>query len=442
MSLEDEYQEAKQRGAIATVDNACPMPSQVDREESISTDQNLHQAKPVPVPPLMKEVLLSTRRPLSARCKPSARDSARGSASAKTANAGSASAKTANSGAQRPRAGLLAAASKLDPSALGSAKAAVDRAVESEAARLKALRQMRPKQPAAAGSARRSGVDPLLAHGYETMSPIANGAFSQITRARHLTTQQDVAIKTFDKAKYLQPGNEHLATAMKNELDVLRRLQPARHAGIANILEVAEDATNVRAVLEYCSGGSLKRLMAKASVGSNMARAFGLNGALSRSIAQQVFAALSHLHGVGIVHRDIKPDNVLLVTPTVIAASHATVKLCDFGFAAASGGRPVHTVCGTPQYMAPEIASAPLSRREPYLGEPCDMWAFGCLLFEMLEGRPAYQAASMEQLKMRILRASHEAFTPASPPPARALIKSCFKLEPSTRLKAEAALAF
>merc|ERR1712196_642518 len=75
---------------------------------------------------------------------------------------------------------------------------------------------------------RRIGVDPLLGLGYQTLSPIAQGAFSMITRAKHMSTQREVAIKTYNKAKYFLPGNTHLATALKNELDVLRKLQPAQ----------------------------------------------------------------------------------------------------------------------------------------------------------------------------------------------------------------------
>ena len=84
---------------------------------------------------------------------------------------------------------------------------------------------------------------------------------------------------------------------------------------------------------------------------------------------------------------------------------------------------------GSPQYMAPE-----LSRREPYHAWACDVWAYGALIFEMLEGRAAFRGSSMEQLNIRIMRASHEAFTPATPAPARALIKAMLLVEPSSRL--------
>ena len=68
-------------------------------------------------------------------------------------------------------------------------------------------------RPSSSASGRRIGVDPLLGHGYETLSPIAQGAFSQVARARHLSTQREVAVKTFHKAKYFQPNNSHLCAS-------------------------------------------------------------------------------------------------------------------------------------------------------------------------------------------------------------------------------------
>ena len=137
-----------------------------------------------------------------------------------------------------------------------------------------------------------------------------------------------------------------------------------------------------------------------------------------------------HMHDRGIAHRDIKPENILYVDPTC-----AAVKLCDFGFAVACGTRRVKTVCGSPQYMAPE-----LSRREPYTAWAVDMWAYGCLVFEMLEGKPAFRGSSMEQLTIRIVRASHEAFTSATPPAARPLIKDCIVVDVAQRRPARVVL--
>lgn len=285
----------------------------------------------------------------------------------------------------------------------------------------------------------RSSGDPLLGCGYVTLSPIANGAFSQVSRARHLATQREVATKTFHKAKYLQPGNAHLAQAMRNEIDVLRRLQPANHPHVANILEVVETPSAYIAVLEYCAGGSLHRLLQKSGA-CDRPHALGLGEERASSIGYMLASALAHMHGLGIAHRDVKPENVLFVRSDL-----REIKLCDFGFSVACGSKRLRTVCGTPQYMAPEIeAGASLTRgggREPYHGWAADMWAYGALVFECLEGKPAFRGASNQQLNMRIVRASHEAFSAATPPPARHLIKKLLLVEPTARMPARGVLA-
>ena len=276
---------------------------------------------------------------------------------------------------------------------------------------------------AANGVRRPSGAgDPLVLHGYQTLSPIAQGAFSQVMRARHLSTSTEVAVKTFNKGKI---GKEpHLAQAMKNELDVLKLLQPAAHPNVANVIDVFDTPRTVLCILEYCGGGSLQRCL------QNKPHATGLGEGMSKSVALQISRALAHMHGNGIAHRDVKPENVLFTD-----ASQRHIKMVDFGFAVACGARRVRTICGSPQYMAPE-----LSKREPYFGWACDMWAYAAVIFEMLEGRPAFRGSSMEQLNIRIMRASHEAFTQATPAPTRALIKAVFVMDPTARLPAAQAL--
>ena len=269
---------------------------------------------------------------------------------------------------------------------------------------------------------RRIGVDPLLIHGYTTISPIANGAFSQVVRARHLSTQRDVAVKTYSKdAKPL------LLRAMQNELGVLSALRDrGAHPYIANLVDLSESPTAHIACLEYCAGPSLHRALQKAGA-CDRPHSFGLGEALACRVAVQVGSALAYLHGEGIAHRDIKPQNVLFadITP------NAPAKLCDFGFAMV--GRKARTVCGTPQYMAPELVQAGAG---PYGTHEVDLWAFGAMVFEMLEGRPAFSGVGLTQLNTRILRASTNEFTSKTPAAPKALLKALLKVDPSARMPA------
>ncbi|KAL3908818.1 MAG: hypothetical protein SGPRY_009651 [Prymnesium sp.] len=103
--------------------------------------------------------------------------------------------------------------------------------------------------------------------------------------------------------------------------------------------------------------------------------------------------------------------------------------MCDFGFAVWCGGRKLSSVCGSPQYMAPELSN----KREPYLGYPVDVWALCAVVYEMLHGKPAFRGSSMEQLGIRIMRVSHEGFGPEASPAARSFIKRGFVLDPIKR---------
>lgn len=320
--------------------------------------------------------------------------------------------------AERPRVPLTARNSKPSP-----AKLAGIGAVYAQQGGRRALSARPSSSSNRIGGGRVGGAnDPLMPYGYATLSPIAQGAFSQVARARHHGTGAEVAVKTFLKNKIAK--EPHLAHAMKNELDVLKQLQPSKHENIANVLEVIDTKNSILAILEYCGGGSLQRCL------QSRPHASGLGEATGKHIARQICNALAHMHGMGMAHRDVKPENVLFTD-----LSHKNVKLCDFGFAIACGNRRVRTVCGSPQYMAPELA-----KREPYHAWGCDMWALGAVIYEMLENKPAFRGSSMEQLNIRIMRASHEAFTSATPAAARALIKGLITLELGNRFPSKQAL--
>ena len=197
----------------------------------------------------------------------------------------------------------------------------------------------------APSSRRVQSSDPLAPHGYQTLGPIAAGAFSQIARARHAGSRCEVAVKSFNKVKCAK--EPHLGSAMKNELDVLKLLQPAKHRHVANILAVLESKNSIHAVLEYCGGGSLHRQL------QTRGHAKGFSERESIVVTAQLCSGLAYMHGLGVAHRDVKPENILFTD-----GSLSSVKLCDFGFAIRCGERRLRTVCGSPQYMAPELTRA------------------------------------------------------------------------------------
>lgn len=267
-------------------------------------------------------------------------------------------------------------------------------------------------------------VDPLAPIGLRTLGPIAQGAFSQVVRARRQAGGEEVAVKSFDRKKYSKVP--WLKQAMTSELEVLEVLRPSLHANIANLLEVHQGASATHAVLQYCGGGSVHRHLQSKGHG------IGLPEAIAAPLVAQLADALAHLHKLGVAHRDVKPENVLYAD-----ATRSTIKLCDFGFAVTCHGRRLKTQCGSPAYMAPE-----LSKKEPYVGPPVDLWALGCVAYELVHGRPCFRGDSMEQLHLRIKHVKHSAFGKAEGSGGsaayRGFVYALLVVEPRRRMHARA----
>ena len=108
------------------------------------------------------------------------------------------------------------------------------------------------------------------------------------------------------------------------------------------------------------------------------------------------------------------------------------MKICDFGFATHCGATKLQAgAIGSPLYMAPELV-----RNVPYLGAPVDLWALGCVCYELLHGRFAFKAESIDQLHTRIRKAAHEPISKSLSVPARQLISSLIVVPPGSRMSA------
>jgi hypothetical protein len=286
-------------------------------------------------------------------------------------------------------------------------------------------------RPSTANKTRSGGAGPkdeLLPFGYQTLGPIAAGAFSFVTRAKNLKTSHHVAVKTFlTRAK---GGRRPNVGAVKSELACLERLRVRSHPHVANLIETHEGVYETHAILHLCGGGSLLRHLQTKGHG------VGMDQPASVRIIAQVGSALTYMHETGVTHRDVKPGNVVFDD-----SSRANVRLVDFGFAAlhrvqvqdgAWLQRRLKTICGSPAYMAPELL-----RGGQYLGPPVDVWALGALAYELLHNRPAFRAQSLPELNIRILKCSHEQISPIVSSQMRALIKKAFVVDPAERSRAK-----
>ena len=265
---------------------------------------------------------------------------------------------------------------------------------------------------------------------YEVVAAIGAGGMGEVYRASDTQLKRDVALKILPAAFAADP--DRLAR-FRREAEVLASLN---HPNIATIHGVAEGPTDtghvVRAlVLEFVDGPTLADRIA----GGPLPLAETLD------IARQIADALDAAHEHGVVHRDLKPSNIKL-------RPDGTVKVLDFGLAKAlepagshAGTSHVHTITspamtgagailGTAAYMSPEQA------RGLAVDRRADIWAFGCVLFEMLTGGPAFAGATVSDIIAKVLEREPDwGILPRSTPASvRRLLRRCLIKDPRRRL--------
>jgi serine/threonine-protein kinase len=263
---------------------------------------------------------------------------------------------------------------------------------------------------------------------YEILSAIGAGGMGEVYRARDTKLNRDVALKILPEAFATDP--ERLAR-FKREAHVLASLN---HPHIAAIYGFEDSGSTHALVLELVDGPTLADRIAKGAI--------PLDEALP--VAKQIAEALEVAHEQGIIHRDLKPANIKV-------RDDGTVKVLDFGLAKAmepaSAVSPmltnsptittpamvtgVGTLLGTAAYMSPEQARGkPIDRR-------ADIWAFGCVLFEMLTGRQTFDGGeTVSDAVAAILRTEPEwnSLPANTPQHIVRLLRRCLQKDPLKRL--------
>ncbi|ONH99684.1 hypothetical protein PRUPE_6G043300 [Prunus persica] len=197
---------------------------------------------------------------------------------------------------------------------------------------------------------------------YELGKLLGCGAFAKVYHARNVRTGQSVAVKVINKKKLTGTS---LMSNIKREITIMRRL---RHPNIVKLYEVLASKTKIYFVMEFVKGGELFAKVSKGRFSEN----------LSRKYFQQLISAVGYCHSRGIYHRDLKPENLLV-------DENGNLKVSDFGLSAVTDQiRPdglLHTLCGTPAYVAPEILT-----KKGYDGAKVDVWSCGVILYVLNAG--------------------------------------------------------
>ncbi|EIE20332.1 kinase-like protein, partial [Coccomyxa subellipsoidea C-169] len=263
---------------------------------------------------------------------------------------------------------------------------------------------------------------------------LGEGSFAQVVQVQQKDTGRRYALKVVDKHLILKHKQTEYISNERNLLDQFDT------EGIVRLHFTFQDATSLYFGLELCPNGELyDQIQRKGCLCLKDARFYGAEILLILEYLRGQQASACSIKAMFLViHRDLKPENLLL-------SAKGHLQLIDFGCAknlavkqnpaSSAASSPLHkntrsaSMVGTAEYLAPEVL-----RNEP-VGYAVDLWAFGCLLFHMLVGRPPFKGAS-EYLTFQLISAGEYSFPSNVPEAAQDLIKSLLAGDPSDRLGA------
>ncbi|ODV70251.1 Pkinase-domain-containing protein [Hyphopichia burtonii NRRL Y-1933] len=261
---------------------------------------------------------------------------------------------------------------------------------------------------------------------------IGQGAFATVKKAVERSSGESFAVKIINRRKALNTGAGNMV-GVERELEILRKLD---HPNIVKLKAFYEDMDNYYLVMELVPGGDLMDFVAA-------------NGAIGEEatqvITKQILEGIAYVHKLGISHRDLKPDNILIKQDDPIL-----VKITDFGLAKISDNTTfMKTFCGTIAYVAPEVitgkydSSMSSQAERDHYSSLVDIWSLGCLVYVLLTSHLPFNGQNQTQMFHKIKKGeyhesplnsykiSHE---------GRDFLHNCLKTDPRSRWSAEEAL--
>uniref|UniRef100_A0AAR2LN40 non-specific serine/threonine protein kinase n=1 Tax=Pygocentrus nattereri TaxID=42514 RepID=A0AAR2LN40_PYGNA len=211
---------------------------------------------------------------------------------------------------------------------------------------------------------------------YDIERTLGKGNFAVVKLAKHRITKSEVAIKIIDKTQLDAANLEKIY----REVEIMKLLD---HPHIIKLYQVMETKNMLYLVTEYAKNGEIFDYLAS-------------RGRLSEADARrkfwQILSAVEYCHERGIVHRDLKAENLLL-------DAHMNIKIADFGFGNFfRPGEPLTTWCGSPPYAAPEVFEG-----QQYEGPQLDIWSMGVVLYVLVCGALPFDGPSLPVLRQRVL---------------------------------------
>ncbi|CAI9754148.1 unnamed protein product [Fraxinus pennsylvanica] len=244
---------------------------------------------------------------------------------------------------------------------------------------------------------------------YEMGRLLGQGTFAKVYYGKNLKTSESVAIKVINKDEVKK---ECMMEQIKREISVMRLV---RHPNVIELKEVMATKQKIFFVMEYVKGGELFAKVAKGKLKEDVARKY----------FQQLISAVDFCHSRGISHRDLKPENLLL-------DENENLKVSDFGLSALpeqlrTDGL-LHTQCGTPAYVAPEVL-----RKKGYDGAKADIWSCGVILYVLLARFLPFQDENVMNMYRKVFKAEFE-FPPWFSYEAKRLISRLLVADPEQRI--------
>jgi aurora kinase len=208
---------------------------------------------------------------------------------------------------------------------------------------------------------------------FEIGKALGKGRFGRVYLAKECTSAFICALKVLHKDTIKQAGVER---QVRREIEIQGNL---RHNGILRLYGHFHDVRRIFLVLECAPGGDLLK---------HLRREKRFPERKAAQYVADIAASLNYMHKKHVIHRDLKPENILI-------GANSVIKISDFGSSVHSINTRRHTLCGTLDYLAPEMIESRHDEQNIGYGQEVDLWALGVLIYEFLTGKAPFEGTQM-----------------------------------------------